>query len=209
MQLKKFFVTALLSGVLCVGAHAQPNLNNGQANNPPNQVPFGNFGPDWQKMTPEQRREALLKMTEQMLRGGMDMLNYQDKAMQDTVVAFALEQEKALEPVREKHRKVAQALVNNAITEQQVGVLMDELREAEAQAREKRGKDIQALEQQIHFSEKPRLDAFLSLTGLTGEQTGFISGVLGSIMTSMANLQANAAPPNLPAGPPPVANNRN
>lgn len=203
MQIKKFFVAATLAGVLSGAAHAQPNINNGQANNPPNQIPFGgmNMG-DWQKMTPEQRREAMLKITEQILRGGMDMMNVQDKATQDAVVAFALEQEKALEPVREAHRKVAQALINNATTEQQVSVLMDELRAAEAQAREKRGRDIEALEKQIHFSEKPRLAALLSLVGLTGEQTGFINGVLGNIMASMANVQANATPPNVPGGPP-------
>lgn len=203
MKIKSFLVTALVAGLLSAGAQAQPNTNNGQAVNPPNQLPFGGFnGQDWQKMTPEQRREALLKITEQMLRGGMDMLNYRDKAGQDAVIAFALEQEKALEPVREKHRKVAQALINNAMTEQQVGVLMEELRAAEAEARDKRDKDVIALEKQIKFSEKPRLLAFLSLTGLTGEQTGFINGVLGNIMASMANVQANAALPNVPAGPP-------
>ncbi len=208
MKIKKIIIVSLLAGILSVGAQAQPNVNNGQANNPPNQA-FGGFNAqDWQKMTPEQRREAMLKITEQILRGGMTMLNVQDNATQDAVVAFALEQEKALEPVREKHRKVAQALTNNAMTEQQVGVLMDELREAETVAREKRGKDIDALEKQIKFSQKPRLAALLSLTGLTGEQTGFINGVMGNIMASMANVQGNAAPPNLPAGPP-APNNQN
>ncbi len=207
MQIKKFIVVSLLAGALSLGAQAQPNVNNGQAVNPPNQVPFGGLnGQDWQKMTPEQRREAMLKITEQMLRGGMDMLNVQDKATQDAVVAFAIEQEKALEPVREKHRKVAQSLINNAVTEQQVGALMEELRVAETEARDKRGKDIDALEKQIHFSQKPRLSALLSLSGLTGEQTGFMNGVLGNIMASMANVQANAALPNLPAGPPRAAN---
>lgn len=210
MHIKKFIVVSLLAGILCFRAQAQPNVNNGQANNPPNQLPFGGLNAaDWQKMTPEQRREAMLKITEQMLRGAMQMLNYPDKAMQDAVVAFAIEQEKALEPVREKHRKVAQALINNAITEQQVGALMEELRAAEIEARDKRGRDIEALEKQIKFSEKPRLASLLSLTGLTGEQTGFINGVLGNIMASMANVQANAALPNLPGGPPPAANQRN
>ena len=206
MQIKKFIAVSVLAGVLSVSAQAQPNINNGQAVNPPNQVPF-QMG-DWQKMTPEQRRAAMLNITEQMLRGGMDMLNVQDKATQDAVVAFAIEQEKALEPVREKHRKVAQALINNAATDQEVGALMEELLKAEAKARQDRDKAVMELNKKINFSQKPRLSAFLSLTGLTGEQTGLISGVLGNIMTSIANVQGNAMPPNLPAGPPPV-NNRN
>ena len=209
MPVKKLRVVmlaiAVLTSVFSPVLRAQPNLRGGQAVNPPAQLPPGINLQDWQKMTPEQRREALLKAVEQTLRGGLDWMNVRDKPTQDAIVAFALEQEKALEPVRVKHRKVAQALLNNALPEAQVGVLMEELLVAEAQAREKRDAAVMALDKQVEFSKKPRLAAFLSLTGLTGEQTGFIGGVLGNIMGSMANVTADM-PPQIPNGPPAVNN---
>jgi hypothetical protein len=209
MRIQKMLFLLLVGGLLFCGAvvRAQPNLGGGQGANPPAQLPPGINLQDWQKMTPEQRREAVLRAVEQTLRGGLDWMNVRDKPTQDAIVTFALEQEKALEPVREKHRKVAQALLNNAVTEQQVGALMEELLVAEAEAREKRDAAVMALDKQIGFSKKPRLAAFLSLAGLTGEQTGFIGGVLGNIMGSIANVAANA-PPQIPAGPPAV-NNQN
>jgi hypothetical protein len=193
-----------LVGVFGGASHAQPNLGGGQGVNPRTTLPPGINLQDWQKMTPEQRREAVLKAVEQTLRGGLDWMNVRDKPTQDAIVMFALEQEKALEPVREKHRKVAQSLLNPALPEQQVGVLMEELLVAEAEAREKRDAAVMALDKQISFSKKPRLTAFLALIGLTGEQTGFIGGVLGNIMGSMANVAADT-PPQVPNGPP--ANN--
>lgn len=186
-------------------ALAQPNPGQGLAANPPAQNPFMPNMQEWQKMTPEQRREALLKAVDQTVRGALGFMGYNEQPVQDAVATFATEQEKALEPVREKHRKVSQALLNKALSEEQVGVLMDELRIAETEARQKRGEAIAALEAKTNFSKKPRLAVFLSLTGLTGEQTGLIGGVLGNIMTSMMNLQANT-PPNVPANPPAVNN---
>ena len=198
MRIKKYlvvlFAMSLSGGILSSASHAQPNLGGGQRANPVTQLPPGIALQDWQKMTPEQRREAALKAVEQTLRGGLDWMNVRDKPTQDAIVTFALEQEKALEPVREKHRKVAQGLLNNAVTEQQIGTLMEELLLAEAEARKKRDAAVMALDKQIGFSKKPRLAAFLSLTGLTGEQTGFIGGVLGNIMGSMANVAADAPP---------------
>lgn len=199
------FVIVTLIGVWDATSYAQPNLGGGQRANPATQLPPGIALQDWQKMTPEQRREAVLKAVEQTLRGGLDWMNVRDKPTQDAIVTFALEQEKALEPVREKHRKVAQGLLNNAVTEQQIGALMEELLVAEAEAREKRDAAVMALDKQIGFSKKPRLSAFLSLTGLTGEQTGFIGGVLGNIMGSIANVAADA-PPQVPVNPPVVNN---
>ena len=205
--MKKFLAVVFLTGVLGVASQAQPNLGGGQAANPRTQLPPGINLQDWQKMTPEQRREAVLRVVEQTLRGGLDWMNVRDKPTQDAIVTFAVEQEKALEPVRVKHRKVAQALLNNALPEEQVGVFMEELLLAEAEAREKRDAAVMALDKQIGFSKKPRLAAFLSLTGLTGEKTGFIGCVLGNIMGSMANVAADA-PPQVPVNPP-VVNNQN
>src|SRR5687768_12984921 len=108
MHMKKFLVAVILTGVLGAGLQAQPNLGGGQGVNPRAQLPPGINLQDWQKMTPEQRREVLLRTVEQTLRGGLDWMNVRDKPTQDAIVTFALEQEKALEPVRAKHRKVAQ-----------------------------------------------------------------------------------------------------
>jgi hypothetical protein len=174
---------ALISSGL---AYAQPA---------PNAVPMGAnpaAGPDWGKMTPEQRREAIQKFVEQTIRGTMTGLGYADKTMQDDVIAFAAEQEKMLEPVREKHRKVAQTLINNA-RDADVATLMADLRASIEETNQKRLEAVAALDAKIGFSQKPRLEALLSMIGLTGSETSFIGGPLGAIVGTIANLAAGAA----------------
>jgi hypothetical protein len=186
-------------------AQAQPNPDGGQAVNPggvPGGLPFGfPGGAEWQKMTPEQRRAAMLKTVDQTLRGGMTMLGFHDAPTQDAVVAFAVEQEKSLEPLRDKQRKVAQALINNALGDQQMKVLLEELTQAETQAREKRLVALKALDQKVGFSKKPRLYAFMTLTGLNGDQTSLIGGVMGGLMTTLGNVAAGAEPPKAAPAP--------
>ena len=190
-------VAFAMSGAAMV--QAQPDVGNQpKGANPPIALPFPG-GADWQKMTPEQRREAVQKMVEQTLRASLGMLNYNDKALQDAVVDFAYQQEKSLEPVREAHRKVSQALINNAIADQEITLLMADLKAAETKARTRRKEALVDLDAEIGFTKKPRLAAFLSLMGFTGDETGFIGGVMGAFFGTLSNAGAGAPPANATA----------
>jgi hypothetical protein len=147
---------------------------------------------DWAKMTPEQRRQAMQQFVEQTIRAAMAGLDYTDKTQQDDVIAFAAEQEKLLEPVREKHRKVAQALLNKA-NDDDVAALMADLRASIEETSKRRQAAIAELDEKIKFSQKPRLEALLSMIGLTGNETSFIGGAFTAIMGTMGNLAAGAA----------------
>lgn len=205
MKIKKSFLglsLALMTVAISNGfANAQPDPNaQAMGMNPPA------AGMDWVKMTPEQRREAAQKFVEQTLRGGMAGLGYTDKALQDDVIAFSAENEKLLEPVREKHRKVVQALMNNA-SDDEVAALMAGLQASIEEATAKRQESIAALDKKIGFSKEPRLAAMLSLAGLTGNETSFIGGALGSIMAAMGNMMAAGdaiKPPDAGNAPPPA-----
>jgi hypothetical protein len=161
----------------------------------PNDAPMGvnpAARPDWAKMTPEQRRQAAQQFVEQVIRGSMTGLGYTDKTQQDEVVVFANEQEKLLEPVREKHRKVAQALLNKA-NDDDVAALMADLRASIEDASKRRLAAIAELNEKIKFSQKPRLEALLSMIGLTGNETSFIGGAFSAILGTLGNLAAGAA----------------
>jgi hypothetical protein len=184
-------------------AHAQPDDNeqgkaqNPMPQNPLPQMPFAN-PQAWQKMTPEERRGAARQAVEQTLRGSMGWLGFADQALQDAVVTAALERETALDVVREKHRAVTQGLLNKAVTDEQMLVLAEELQAAMEEAATRREASLAALEEKIHFSQKPRLAAFLSLTGVTGDESAYLGGILGNVMGAMANMAAArpAAEPN-------------
>jgi len=170
--------------------HAQPDPNDPpKAANPFPQPPLPG-GPDWQKMTPQQRRQAVLQIADQTLRGSMNWLGYGDKPTQDAVVACMVEQEDAAELVRTAHRKVAQALLNNALPETQVSTLMADLRSAVEEARTKQETAMAALDAKVGFSKKPRLEAFLTMVGLIGDETSYLGGFLGSLAATLANVAA-------------------
>ncbi len=198
MKIKVRVLTVAFAMIGAATAQAQPNVGNQpKGANPAIALPFPG-GADWQKMTPEQRREAGQKMVEQVLRGSLDRLNYNDKALQDAVVDFAYQQEKSLEPVREAHRKISQALINNATADQEITLLMAALKAAETKARERRKEQLVDLDAEIGFTKKPRLAAFLSLMGFTGDETGFIGGVTGAFFGTLSNAAAGMAPANAP-----------
>ncbi len=208
MKLKKWSGAFLLALALSATSmvRAQPDANAApKAANPPNWMPLP-AGADWQKMTPAQRREMIRKFTEQMLRGSMAWLGFNDPATQQAVIDCTVEQEEAVEPLRDQHRKVTRALLANALTERQAKDALARLRVAAKDAREARETAIATLEEKVAFSKNPRLEAFLSAIGLIGDESNLIGGVAGGITGALGNLAidpeaakpARAAPPAVP-----------
>lgn len=184
MRMNKCFTTSLVVtfALMAVGlTHAQPE---------PNNVPMGANPPaggNWAQMTPEQRQQVAQQFVEQTIRDSMKRIGYDDKLLQDEVIAFSNEQEKLLIPVRKKHRKVTQAILDNK-NEEEVAALMSALRASIEKTKAKRELAILVLDEKISFSNKPKLEAFLSLLGLTGSETSYIGGTLSNMLGIMGNL---------------------
>ena len=145
-------------------------------------------GPDWARMTPDERRAAIRRIIGDTVRGSMTHLGYADRATQDIVVEAALAQEEALLPVREAHRKLALALVMNPKSDQETAVLMANLRDAIKNAKSEREVIIKGLETRLEFSKKPGLSAWLSIMGITGDESAFMGGIAANFAGAMANM---------------------
>lgn len=170
-------------------AFAQPDPNEAPKGVNPAAMaqPFPGFGGDWQKMTPEQRKEAMRKLTEQMVRMSMGMMGFNDKPMQDAVVATAMEHEKDLDEVRTKNHVVIQGLMGK-INDEQMATALADLESAQEDVAESRKKQIEELDKKIDFSSKPRLKAYLTLVGVIGDGSSQMGGVLGNITGAMTNM---------------------
>ena len=185
MKILNIKTTSLLAATLFAGgaAQAQPDLNNTpKATNP---APT-----DWNAMTPAQQRVMVQGKVGGMLREAMTHIGTTDQEVQDAVVVTMIRQDEIYEPVRERHAQIAQTLIDNAASEEQVAALMTELRVASDKAREARDGSIADLENQIGFTSKPRLNALLTMVGLIGHEGIHMGGVATEIGKTLGNLAA-------------------
>lgn len=181
-------------------AQAQPDTRNApKAANPPAWPQMG----DWQNMTPAQRQEAMKKLVNDTLRGSLAHIGVLDEKTQTTIVQFAEAQEKSKQTVRGKAHKVAQALLDNTQTETQVTALLKELRQAVDDAKAAQKADVATLEELTGYSKKPKLQAFLTMMGLIGDETLFMHGVFGNYLNALGILADPPAP--APEQAPPAA----
>ena len=189
-------ITPILLGVTLSAAattQAQPAPRNGKGANPP---AFA-LGGDWQNMTPQQRQEAMKQMVDKTLRDSLTHIGV-DQATQDTVLQFADAQEKSKQMVRDKARKVSQALIDNAQPDAQMTALLNDLHAAVEDAKISKKADVAKLEELTSFSKKPKLEAFLTMMGLIGDDTMFLHGVFGNFVNSLSIM---ADPPVAPEKP--------
>lgn len=205
--LRKWMLSVLLAAGVLVGsqAWAQPDLDNQpKGANPPAQADWQQM---WQKMTPEQRKQAIQAMTEQIVRGSLEQAGVNDAETQNLVINAMREQDTIYAPVRELHLKLAQALINKDPDEAQVAALLQSLHEAAQKARAAREASIKTLDDRIAFSQQPRLQALLTMLGLVGDETEHVGGVMASLGVAMGNLAvAGQMPPMMmPGMAPPVA----
>lgn len=145
-----------------------------------------------QNTSPQQRRQEALQRLEKTLRDTMNWCEMTDKPMQDAVVQCAVAQDEALQPVREAHRKVAQALVDKQAGNAQFSTLLNDWRAAVEDAKEKRKNAITKLQAQSDFVRQPKLESFLTITGLLGDEAGFLINPEGHLLSVLGTL---ATPP--------------
>ncbi len=168
---------------------AQPDTRNAKGANPPAWPQAG----DWQNMTPAQREAATKQMVNQTLRDSLTHIGIADEKTQNTILQFAEAQEKSKQNVRDKGRKVTQALLDNAQSEAQVNILLNDLQVAVADAKAGQKADVEMLEKMTGFSKKPKLQAFLTMMGLIGDETLYLHGVFGNYLNSLGLLAETPA----------------
>ena len=164
----------LLAGGALLGAataHAQPGGQGG---------PGGFGGPagmnqraDFRNLTMEQRQEMQDKMRDVMrelsLRMMLDNAGITDKAVQETIIAFAAAQEESVQVLREKNRDLQMSLNDNAISNTQIAALQNNYAAAAEDEMARREKALALLDKKINYSTQPRLKAVLTILGLTGD----------------------------------------
>ncbi|MBW3635745.1 MAG: hypothetical protein KY445_04665 [Armatimonadetes bacterium] len=160
-------------------AHAQPNANNGAgAQNPPNQNAGGRRGGRGE-MTAEQRAQMQAQMQQMREIGVRQMLTrggFTDTALQDAIVAYSNERNKASEALQDKARQLNEALRGTTITETQIATLLSNFRGAVEDEKARREVAQSALDAKIGFSTKPRLDALLMMAGYIGDESQYLGG---------------------------------
>jgi len=188
---RKWIAGPLIVGLSTVGAvgvlFAQPDGNDvGKGDNPraDGRGARGNR-PDFGNMTPAQREEMKTKFDamrkerrEEGLRNTLTEAGFADKALQDAVIVFANGQDAERNDSREKVRALSQALRNDA-SDKEVAALLDEIRDEIKSVQARRQTALRALDAKIGYSKKSRLDAILTLSGVTGEHIGGRGAMMG------------------------------
>lgn len=167
-------LTLVMSGM---ALHAQPGTAPG-GNNPQGGGGGGNR-PNFREMTPEQRQQFMRQMQEQRIRGMLAPAGFTDAALQDAVIAFVNEQDKATEELQQKQRQIARAAREGGMADAQLATLLADFRAAVAAEKTRRATATTALDAKIEFSKKPRLDALLTTAGIIGDESSIVDSMAG------------------------------
>jgi len=164
-------VMGLSVGLMGAASQAQPG-GDAKAENPPAAPvpPGGNNRPDWRNMTPEQRQKMQQERQERGLRRGLSRAGFEDKALQDAIVAYSQEQSKARRLLQDQLRKIMEAMQDKAITDAQMAALIADFRADVAAERDRRDAALKILDQKTSYTTKPRLDALLMMLGIIGDE---------------------------------------
>lgn len=149
------------------------------------------------KLTPEQQKEAMRKLKEQILRGTFTRAGFTDQKLQDRLIAFVAEQELSRQKVRVAANRVYLGLEPQGVPTDKQGmtVLLVAYLDAVEDAKDEREAATKTLDKEINFTSNPHLMALLTLNGLIGEASWFTGDVtmLGTMsIGSLAEL--NTAP---------------
>jgi len=171
-------VMGLATGLMGANLQAQPGADP-KGDNPPIPQQGGGNRPNWRNMTPAQREQQAALQRERTLRRTLNQGGFTDKVLQDTILAFAKDQDKAGQLLRDQPRKINEALQNEATTDQQLAALLADFRADIAAEKDRREAALTVLDQKIGYTKKPRLDALLMTMGLTGDEMSLAGGVGG------------------------------
>jgi len=136
-------------------------------------------GMDWNNMTPEQRGQARRQMRERTLRLILGEGDFDEQNEITPVVQLATAQEDARTPIQELNRSLAASLAKEDTTDELINERLAEIKRRTGAQHEWLAGAAKTLDQMTGYSQKPRLEAILTVMGFIGDEAGFIDGMSG------------------------------
>jgi hypothetical protein len=137
-----------------------------------------------QNMTPAERQQLMRQNRETSMRRLLERAGITDAATQNTVLQYVNSEqearEKARATLRTANQKLAQAVRTGAVTEAQLGTLLDEFQNAAADEKERRAKASAELDRKVGYTRNPRLEAVLTTMGAIGDEFLYMAGGMGA-----------------------------
>jgi hypothetical protein len=167
----KIGASVVVATMLMVGQHAwaQPDPNEpAKAENPPenNRQPRGQGGQGGRNF--QAGRDQMENGMRQMLqRAGVN-----DKAIQDVILEYVRTDFAARGQLREQGNRLWQAVRNEGVTDEQLLALITDYRAGQEAETARRKKAEADLDEKVHYTKNPKLEAMLLLGGLIGEVSG-------------------------------------
>ena len=144
-------------------ARAQPDPNNApKAENPDNR-------PVRPRQTREQRDAQREKVRQRFLTRQLENIGVTDKAQQSAVIDYIKGETEAADALQTSSRALATAMRTEAVTDQQVAVLLNDYHVALEDNRARRQTAQKQLNQSVDLLKNPRLEAYLTLAGFYGD----------------------------------------
>ena len=132
----------------------------------------GGGRPDFRNMTPEQRQQFMQQRMEEGVRQQLTAAGVV-KEVQDPIVEAWKAQQTARQDIAAKARELAQGLRPNGATDEELGIMLRDLREAVTAEKTRRDTAVKELDAKISYSKNPRLDAILTVLGLIGDESAY------------------------------------
>jgi hypothetical protein len=137
-----------------------------------------------QNMTPEQRQQLMRQNRETSMRRLLERAGVTDVTTQNTIVTYATNEQEARDRARQtlraSNQKLAQAVRTGAVTESQLGTLLDEFQNAAADEKDRRAKSAADLDRKVGYTKNPRLEAVLTTLGIVGDESLYMTGGVGA-----------------------------
>ena len=163
----------IATGMIGNGAQAQPAPNNGGDAN-------GGAPNGGQNMTPEQRAAAQQQRRDETLHGNLTTAGFTDKATQDAIVGYVDAYEGAKQKLRDtEEAKMVAGLRDKTTTDDQLTKLLTDFRTAAATLRDQRKAALVDLDGKIGYTKSPRLEAYLTMIGVVGDEASLLSEIGG------------------------------
>lgn len=173
-QLKGLLIAGVALGISATASQAQGG--------------FGGRGgedrADYRQLTQEQRQKLADQVREftreQMIRLMLSNAGFAEKTVQDEVIAFAKEQNTAMDKFGEQNRKMFEGMRGQDTSAAQLSGLMNEYRAAQETETSRRKTALDALDAKINFRKQPRLEAVLTTMGIVGDEMA-VAGLGGGL----------------------------
>ena len=124
-------------------------------------------------------RDARWKRARSDLRAALSEAGFEDKALQDAVLAFVEEQDAAREELREAAARCSEAVRDRDVAESEIVRLLEGYQAASARALARREAALVKLEEKVRWKSSPRLQMLLRLRGVLGREAWLSGDTLG------------------------------